>query len=154
MTAAGIDLSPMKVQDYDEVAALWRATEGIGLNDETDSREGIASYLTRNPAISHVARHQGRIVGAVLCGHDGRRGYLHRLAVARPWRNRGIASALVEVCLAKLASIGIPKCNIFLFADNQLGRAFWNHVAWVERADLKVLQRKTSSGGHNGVDGL
>ena len=142
----GITIGEMKAEDYDEVAALWEATEGIGLHDDVDSREGIAGYLARNPGASHVARYGGRIVGAVLCGHDGRRGYLHHLAVAAPWRNKGVGRALVEACLTKLASLSIPKCNIFLFSDNEQGEAFWRHTGWNERADLKVLQRRCSSG--------
>jgi len=141
-----ITISEMKSEDYDDASALWRATEGIGLHDDVDSRDGIAAYLARNPGASHVARHVNQTVGAVLCGHDGRRGYLHHLAVAVPWRKKGVGRALVEACLAKLASFGIPKCNIFLFADNEFGEAFWMHTGWNERADLKVLQRRCSPG--------
>ena len=141
-----VTISAMKTEDYDEVFALWQATDGIGLHDDVDSSEGIASYLARNPGSSHVARHEDRIIGAVLCGHDGRRGYLHHLAVAVPWRNKGIGRALVEACLRKLASLHIPKCNIFLFADNELGEAFWKHTGWQERSDLKVLQQRCSIG--------
>ncbi len=137
-----ITLCEMKPDDYDEVAALWRASEGIGLHDDVDSRQGITTYLDRNPGTSHVARHAGRIVGAVLCGHDGRRGYLHHLAVAVPWRRKGVGRALVEACLRKLAAAGIPKCNIFLFADNAQGESFWKHNGWVKRTDLEVMQKK------------
>jgi len=136
----------MTGQDYDEVAGLWRNTEGIGLDDDTDSREGIAAYLTRNPGFSYVARAEGHIVGAVLCGHDGRRGYLNHLAVALAHRQNGIGRALVEACLAKLGYIGIQKCNIFLFSDNEPGEAFWKRIGWKERGDLKVLQKPTRSG--------
>ncbi len=75
-------IAAMTAQDYDEVAGLWRHTEGVGLDDDTDTREEIAAYLARKPGFSYVARQQCQIVGAVLCGHDGRRGYLHHLAVA------------------------------------------------------------------------
>jgi N-acetylglutamate synthase len=139
-----ITICEMKPEDYDEVVALWQASEGIGLHEDVDSRQSIAAYLHRNPGTSHVARHAGRIVGAVLCGHDGRRGYLHHLAVAAPWRRQGVGQALVEACLLKLAAAGIPKCNIFLFADNEQGEAFWKNAGWNERADLKVLQRSCS----------
>ena len=139
-----ITISEMKVEDYEKVAALWRAAAGIGLDDDVDSQEGIAAYLARNPGFSRVARHGNRIVAAVLCGHDGRRGYLHHLAVAVEWRKKGIGRSLVAAGLKKLASVGIPKCNIFLFADNALGEAFWKHTGWSGRADLKVLQRQCS----------
>ena len=118
MAAVLFEIMEMTAQDYEEIAGLWWNTEGIGLDDDTDNREGIAAYLARNPGLSYVARQQGQIVGAVLCGHDGRRGYLHHLAVVLGHRHRGIGRALVEACLAKLGSIGIQKCNLFLFSGN------------------------------------
>jgi len=146
MAAVVFEIREMTAQDYEEVARLWRNTEGIGLDDGTDTREGIAAYLARNPGLSYVARHEGRVVGAVLCGHDGRRGYLHHLAVAQAHRQNGIGRALVEACLVKLGSIGIQKRNIFLFSDNEPGEEFWKHIGWNERGDLKVLQKPTPSG--------
>jgi N-acetylglutamate synthase len=141
-----IQVREMTVEDYDEVVAIWQAAEGVGLHDDVDSREGIAAYLARNPGASQVARQAGRIIGAVLCGHDGRRGFLYHLAVADSWRCMGVGRALVDACLAKLAAVGIPKCNIFVFADNGGGKAFWRQTGWNERADLKILQRMCACG--------
>jgi putative acetyltransferase len=146
MTRARTEISRMTAGDYAEVAALWQGTEGVGLDDQTDTREGVTSYLARNPGLSFVARLEGRVVGAVLCGHDGRRGYLHHLAVAPRCRRRGIGRALVEACLTNLGNIGILKCNIFLFSDNEAGEDFWKHSDWKERSDLKVLQKATPCG--------
>ncbi|HUC84331.1 MAG TPA: GNAT family N-acetyltransferase [Candidatus Acidoferrales bacterium] len=133
-------MRPMTIADYEAVRGLWEATEGVGLN-ESDGREPIAAFLTHNPGLSQVAIQGTTIVGAVLCGHDGRRGYLHHLAVAAPHRNLGFGKALVEACLARLAQLGIPKCNIFLFADNVAGEAFWKHNGWLKRPDLLVMQK-------------
>ena len=130
----------MTIADYDAVLRLWQDTEGVGLN-ESDDRENIASFLARNPGLSRVAAGGTEIVGAVLCGHDGRRGYLHHLAVARAYRQRGLGRQLVEACLTGLARHGIMKCNIFLFADNAAGEAFWKHNGWARRPDLQVMQR-------------
>ena len=124
----------MTPADFDPVSQLWQTTEGIGLN-ESDSRENLVRFLQRNPGLSRVARD-----GAVLCGHDGRRGYLHHLAVAQSHRKLGLGKKLVAECLADLARLEIPKCNIFLFADNVTGGAFWQHNGWAKRADLQVLQ--------------
>jgi N-acetylglutamate synthase len=135
-------IDEMKIGDYDEVMALWQATEGVGLDEKVDSREGIGVYLARNPGTCFVARHVDRIIAAVLCGHDGRRGYLHHMAVAVEWRKHGIARSMVNVCLGKLASLGIPKCNIFLKAENRFGEVFWKQTSWLERGDLKLLQRQ------------
>ena len=140
------EITEMIAEDYGEVVVLWRGTEGVGLDEGTDTKEGVAAYLLRNPDLSFVARRDGKVVGAVLCGHDGRRGYLHHLAVAAAHRHRGLGRALVEACLAKLGHIGIRKCNIFLFSNNEAGEEFWKHVGWQERADLKVLQKPTRNG--------
>ena len=144
----GVDsrIAQMTAEDYDEVLALWRGTAGVGLDEGTDTQDGIAAYLLRNPGLSFVARRDGKVVGAVLCGHDGRRGYLHHLAVAAAHRHCGVGRALVEACLARLGHIGIRKCNIFLFSNNEAGQEFWKHVGWQERADLKVLQKPTPNG--------
>lgn len=136
-------IEPMRIADFDEVTVLWKRTEGVGLN-ESDERANIALFLERNPGLSLVARDEGgKIIGAVLCGQDGRRGYLHHLAVAAECRRRGIGGAIIEKCLAALAAQGIQKCNLFLFADNAAGREFWERRNWKERVDLRVLQKPT-----------
>ena len=127
------------IEDYGAVVALWRRTEGVGLN-ESDTRRAIAAYLRRNPRFSFIAENDGQIVGAVLCGHEGRRGYLHHLAVAKPYRQRGIGRRLVDACLAKLRKAGIPRCNIFIFANNAKGMKFWAHTGWKLRTELRVMQ--------------
>jgi putative acetyltransferase len=120
---------------------LWEASEGIGLN-ESDTPEAIALFLDRNPGLSLVALDTaGVIVGTVLCGHDGRRVYLHHLAVTPSSRGRGLGRAMVNHCLASLQALGIPKCNIYLYANNERGRAFWTHEGWAVRDDLLVMQR-------------
>jgi ribosomal protein S18 acetylase RimI-like enzyme len=130
----------LTIADHDAVLQLWQETEGVGLN-ESDSRENIAIFLERNPGMCRVAVVGEKIVGAVLCGHDGRRGYLHHLAVATAHRKLGLGRQLVEACLADLAGQGISKCNIFLFADNASGEAFWKHNGWDKRVDLQVMQK-------------
>jgi putative acetyltransferase len=136
----------MSADDYAPVAELWRRTEGVGLN-ESDSERAITAYLHRNPGMSAVAQSQGgEVIGAVLCGHDGRRGYLHHLAVDAAHRNRGIAAQLLEWCFDRLREAGVPKCNIFLFTENQSGASFWTHNGWSSRSDLRVFQKGLSSG--------
>ncbi len=141
-------LRALTLADYGAVLRLWRETEGIGLN-ESDRRENVALFLARNPGLSRVAVVGTKMVGAVLCGHDGRRGYLHHLAVDKTHRKLGLGRKLVEACLADLAQQGIPKCNIFLFADNAAGEAFWKHNGWAKRADLQVMQKSLTSAAQN-----
>jgi N-acetylglutamate synthase len=133
----------MTVRDYNSVLSLWQGMPGIGLDDDCDSRSGVARYLKRNPGLSFVACCGAEIVGAVLSGHDGRRGYLHHLAVAPAHRRLGIGKALVARCLKALAASRIPKCNIFLLQSNFKGRAFWLHNDWNLRNNLRVLQKPT-----------
>lgn len=134
-------IEQMTMRDFEEVIALWRATEGVGLT-ESDSKEGIAAFLERNAGLSFVARDGGgKLVGAVLCGYDGRRGYLHHLAVAKECRRHGTGKGLVNACLAKLRGLGVLKCNIFIFADNDSGRAFWERDGWKIREDLRMMQK-------------
>lgn len=132
-------------RDYDAVLALWRATPGIGLDPVSDSRAAITRYLKRNPRLSFVAEIQGTLVGAVLSGHDGRRGYLHHLAVAAPYRRLGIGRALAARCLRGLARQGIPKCNLFLFRSNASGHSFWKYNGWKNRQDLALFQKTTTA---------
>jgi trans-aconitate methyltransferase/GNAT superfamily N-acetyltransferase len=130
----------MTISDCEEVLDFWREMPGVGLS-EGDTPEGLAVYLLRNPGLSWIVREEGRIVAAVLCGHEGRRGYLNHLAVSPEHRNQGLGKALVERCLAKLGSLGIPKCNLFVYADNDHGSDFWKRNGWHHRSDLKVMQR-------------
>lgn len=122
--------------DYAAVLALWNSSPGVRANE---SREEFERILNRNPDLGCVAVDDNQIVGAVLCCHDGRRGYLYHLAVAESHRRRGIAKAMVERCLAGLAKEGIARCSIFLVADNDEGAKFWERSGWRERGDLKVM---------------
>lgn len=139
-----VRLRLFRIKDYGEVIRLWRRTEGVGLN-ESDTRPAISSFLRRNPGLSFIAVEQGKIIGAVLCGHDGRRGYLHHLAVAKRYRGQGLGLRLVEACLAKLRAADIHKCNIFVFAGHTAGMSFWKHNGWKLRADLRVMQIQLSN---------
>ena len=141
------EILPFDLRYYDAVFALWQSTEGLTLRD-ADSREAIGRYLERNPGLSFVAFDGENLVGAVLCGHDGRRGYLQHLAVAPGHRRRGIGAALAERCLAALAEQGIFKCHLFVRADNPEARAFWERVGWTVREDAVFMSRTVSGDGN------
>ena len=135
-----IRIAPLLRDSYEEIYALWRHSEGIGLS-EADSREGIDAYLERNPGMSFVALADGKIVGAILSGHDGRRGYIHHLAVHRDYRRRRIGQRLVESSLQVLGNAGIRKSHIFIFQNNREGIAFWKSIGWTYRLDIGVISR-------------
>ena len=126
----------MTIEDYDGVYTLWRNTPGMGLNTTDDSREGIERYLRRNPTTSFVALWEDAIVGVILAGHDGRRGYIYHTAVLPAFRGRGIARQLVEQAMAALEREGIHKAALVVFAKNALGNSFWESIGFSTREDL------------------
>jgi putative acetyltransferase len=136
----GLEFREFRMEDYDLVRALWEASAGVGLSD-ADSRESIESYLTRNPGMSFVAYEDGTLVGAVLCGHDGRRGLLHHLAVARSHRGQGVGRHLADCCLEALRAEGITKAHLFVYHNNHGGVAFWKELGWHERTELRMMSR-------------
>jgi ribosomal protein S18 acetylase RimI-like enzyme len=131
----------MKASDYDGVYQLWLKTPGMGLNTTDDSREGISLYLHRNPSTCFVAEERSRIVGVILSGHDGRRGFIHHTAVAGELRKNGIGTALVEHAMAALAQEGIHKVALVVFSHNDSGNAFWEKRGFAKRDDLVYRNR-------------
>lgn len=99
----------MTITDYDEIYALFLSCKGMGLNDLDDSREGIERFLKRNPDTCFVAENMGRVVGCIMVGNDGRRGYIYHTAVHPDCRKQGIGAALVEVGMAALKANGITR---------------------------------------------
>jgi N-acetylglutamate synthase len=131
----------MKIEDYQEIFIFWLSVEGIGLHAYCDSLDGIIKYLQRNPGLSFVARDGKKIVGTILCGHDGRRGYLHHLAVAYEYRKKGIGKTLVQMSLSQLKLLGIAKCHLFVFDKNKDAQLFWQNIGWTNRVDLKTMSK-------------
>jgi ribosomal protein S18 acetylase RimI-like enzyme len=140
---AEVRIRELRATDLEAVIRLWRRSPGVGLDADSDNPSALRRYLKRNPGTSFVAVAGGRIVGAVLCGHEGRRGYLGHLAVDRSWRRHGIGLALVEKCLKALKARRIPKCNIIVFGENRSGLRFWRAAGWAARRDLVFMQKKT-----------
>jgi putative acetyltransferase len=127
--------------DLDAAIDLWSRSDGIGLN-ESDSRDALLRFLARNPGLSAVATDAARLVGAILCGHDGRRGAIHHLAVAPAHRRQGIGSDLLEYSLSRLRAADVPRCNLFLYDDNEVGRRFWERHGWKAVSTWKTWQRR------------
>jgi ribosomal protein S18 acetylase RimI-like enzyme len=138
MKELNIEYSALTMADYPEVIALWEGMPGIGLSS-ADSPEAIARYLNRNPGVSFVARKDGKVIGAVLGGHDGRRGYLQHLAVVPGSRHHGVGKTLVEKCLGALNKQGIKRCHIFVYSNNETGLKFWEYAGWFRRDNLLIM---------------
>ena len=126
----------MTIEDYDGVYALWKKIRGFGLRSIDDSREGVGRFLKRNPTTSVVAEEDGRIVGSILCGHDGRRGCLYHVCVDEAYRRHGIGKDMVVKAMEELRREEISKVSLIAFTKNDVGNAFWNTIGWTERLDL------------------
>lgn len=129
----------MVEEDIPAALVLWQGLPGIGLRD-ADSPEALARYLRRNPGCSFVAlAATGELAGVSLAGHDGRRGYLHHVAVATAFRYQGLGRELVGRCAAALKAEGIEKINLWVKADNASGLTFWKSVGGCERPELVTV---------------
>jgi ribosomal protein S18 acetylase RimI-like enzyme len=128
-------IRPMSIDDYDSVINLMKQTPGVTFRD-ADSRENTARYLERNPKLSFVACVEKDIVGCIMSGHDGRRGYLQHLVVHPDYRKKCIASALVENCLSSLEKIGIHKSHVDVLKSNEDGSSYWESQGWKLRTDI------------------
>lgn len=131
-----LNIRKLTIEDYDKLYALWAGTRGMGLRSIDDSREGIERFLRRNPDTCFLAEVAGGIVGAIISGHDGRRGYIYHTAVKEEFRGQGIGKALVARACEALKAEGITRCGLFVFADNEAGQNFWFSQGWVTRPDL------------------
>ena len=126
----------MTPEDYDQIKALWLSIKGFVIRSVDDSREGVEIFLRRNPTTSAVAEVDGKIVGGILCGHDGRRGCMYHVCVHEDYRMRGIGKEMVVHCMARLKEEKINKVSLIAFTINDIGNAFWNTIGWTKREDL------------------
>lgn len=133
-------IQKMFISDYEEILSLWKSSEGVGLS-EADSKENIERYLKRNEGMCFVAVANEQIVATILSGHDGRRGYIHHLAVSNDYRRLGIGKALVNKSLEAISQEGITKCHIFVFKDNESATGFWTSEGWKVRHELNLISK-------------
>jgi ribosomal protein S18 acetylase RimI-like enzyme len=133
-----IKITEFSMSDYEETASFWASIPEVGL-DDADSISSMESFLNRNPGLSFVARHGKKLIGAILCGHDGRRGYMHHLAVRPDYRRRGIGGRLVHECFSALSGHGISRCNIFIYSHNEKGKEFWRKGGWTNYDGLEIM---------------
>ena len=130
----------MTIDDYDKVYELWCKIKGFGIRSIDDSRVGIEHFLKRNPTTSIVAEENGKIVGSILCGHDGRRGCLYHVCVDEVYRRRGIGKAMVVKAMEALQAEHINKVSLIAFTKNDIGNSFWRTIGWEKREDLNYYE--------------
>ena len=131
-----MQIRTMTIHDYEKVYALWMSCKNMGFNDIDDSKEGIARFLERNPNTSFVAMENDELLGIILGGHDGRRGYIYHMSVAENHRKKGIGSSLVEKCLESFKNENISKVALLVFKYNETGNAFWEKQGFILREDV------------------
>lgn len=135
-----MEIRSMEIEDYDEIFSMWQITSKRALS-EADSRENIERYLNRNPGMSQVALKDGKIIGTVLAGHDGRRGFIHHMAVLPQYRRKHIGNNLAKEAIKKITEDGIKKIHIFCYQDNFTGQEFWTSLGFKKRGDLFVFSK-------------
>ena len=131
-----MNIRKMTINDYEDVYELWANTSGMGMRSIDDSKEGIEKYLNRNPETCFVAEGENEIVGVILSGHDGRRGYIYHTSVKETTRKNGVGKALVNGAMEALKAEGINKVALVAFNTNELGNSFWEAQGFGERKDL------------------
>lgn len=130
----------MTVGDYENVYALWKTIKGFGIRSIDDSREGVERFVRRNPTTSIVAEENGEVIGAILCGHDGRRGCFYHVCVKEEHRKRGVGKKMVEAAMEALKKEKISKVNLIAFQTNQVGNHFWRSMGWSFREDVNYYE--------------
>lgn len=138
----------MTIDDYQALFELWKNTPNMGLRSLDDSQEGIARFLERNPNTSFVAYQKEKLVGAILSGHDGRRGYIYHTVVLPEYRNQGIASALIHMVEQAFQKEGITRVCLNIMESNQLGKEFWTAKGW-EKKDFLGFYSKSITDREN-----
>ena len=135
-----ITIRPMEPGDYDKVQKLWMSIRGFGIRAIDDSREDIERFLKRNPTTSVVACAGDRIVGSILCGHDGRQASFYHVCVTKAYRRQGIATKMVIYCMNVLRDLRINKITLIAFTRNDAGNALWKHIGWTCRSDCNYYE--------------
>jgi ribosomal protein S18 acetylase RimI-like enzyme len=128
-TRGAVTTREFVLSDHERAVALWCEIDSVEIC-EGDSREEVAEYLKRNPGLSRVAEVEGKIVGAVMCGHDGRRGWIYHLAVAPEYRGRGVGKMLLDDCVRGLQRAGLKRAIILVEGQNAAGHKFWLREGW------------------------
>jgi len=136
-----MEIRLMNIKDYTDVYRLWNNTPGMGLNATDDSEEGIRKYLKRNPSTCFVAEENDDIIGVIMSGHDGRRGFIHHTAVKASERKRGIGGLLVKHAMTALENEGINKVALVVFDKNEIGNSFWENQGFTCREDLNYRNK-------------
>lgn len=134
-------LEKLQITDYEDLFDLWKRTEGMGMRSLDDSYEGIQKFLNRNPDTNFVYKENNQLIGAILCGHDGRRAYIYHAVVDNQYRGKGIGQKLVDSVIESLQKEGINKVCLVVFSNNEIGNGFWEKIGFKSRVDLNYRDK-------------
>ena len=137
----------MKLSEYNEVYSFWKSINGLGLSS-ADTKKNIKKYLAKNPGMSFVAKAEDYIIGTILAGHDGRRGYIYHFAVDEEFREKGIGKLLLSRVIQKFKSENILKCHLFVYKYNEIGKKIWEQLGWELREDIFVMSKEITEAGY------
>lgn len=135
-----ITIREMKKEDHPQIYEIWRNSKGIGLG-QLDLKEEVGNFLKQNSKYSFVAVKDDKLLGAVLCGYDGRRAFIYQMAIDSDCRNKGIGTMLVDKCVKQLKQDRILKCDLYCFTDNEIGRSFWKKMGWKQRPEINIFSQ-------------
>ena len=136
-----MEIRQLTISDYERLYSLWISCKGMGLNNLDDSKEGIKTFLENNPTTSLCAEEDGNLIGAIMIGTDGRRGYIYHTAVSPEYRLKGIGKKLVEAAMAETEKLGISKVALVVFSRNEDGNRFWEKMGFFTRNDIIYKDR-------------
>lgn len=136
-----MNIKLMKISDYDAAYSLWTNTDGMGLRTIDDSKEGIEKFIKRNPKTNFVCEIDDKLIGIILCGHDGRRAYIYHAVVLEDYRGLGIAKSLLNSVVEATGNEGINKIALVVYDDNTIGNEFWESQGFIVRDDLNYRNK-------------
>ena len=134
-----MEITVFSINDYKEAVSFWKKTVNKMGTGSIDEIESIKAFFNRNPNMSFIARDSGKIIGTILCGHDGRRAFIHHIAISKDYEEKNLVKKLVDKCMRKLEKEGIKKCHVFIFEENPANKEYCKSLHWVERNDIKMF---------------
>lgn len=138
----------MTASDYDEVYKLWHSIKSFAIRQIDDSRDGIVKFLKRNKTTCVVAVCDGKIIGSILCGHDGREACFYHVCVREDMRNHGVATHMVNYIIDKLNKLSINKIRLVAFKNNKLGNKFWKDIGFAQNKNINIYEKVLNKSNH------
>jgi|SRR3989338_9620018 len=138
-------IRPMKIDDYEEVVAVWQAT-GLSVDDYDDSWSRLKQLIDKNRGGCLVAVSEGQIVGAVLGTYNGQRAWVYHLAVMPEYQRLGIGKALIAKLEQWCQKVGAKKIKLAVLKANNQALGFYEKLGYVADDDAITLEKSLIGG--------